>query len=176
MASGAGATYAAPLQTPGLGPTASSSVGQTFTTGGECVILSFFTLALVPQASTGRVRINALLYPFDVSTNRVTGPALATQLTSAIEDDSSLSVTFQRPVQLSPATSYAIILTTSGQGQAAEVHTILIRRSPSGNPNEILGGKSIFQGSGDSSAAIETDPFISNIFTPGDENFAISIN
>ena len=108
---------------------------------------------------TNQESIRALLYTFDLSTNRVVGSPLANELTSAVQSDNILSVTFSQPVQLSPATPYAIILTTSGQGQGFTSLTIYLQRSNRGTPNEIPGGLLIYQASGDNVEAIERDPF-----------------
>ena len=160
LASGPASSNYAYLQTPGagIGSFARSSVGQTFTTGAECVILSSFTLGLLPPGGAGLVQITALLYTYDLTTDRVTGSRLADQSTSARLTDSSLTVTFPQPVQLSPATSYAIILTTAGQGQAALSSEIDLRRSQPGS--EIPGGKWILQNSGDNPSSIESNNFL----------------
>ena len=173
LASGpASGSYATRVSTPGSGASALTTVGQTFTTGGECVILSSFTLELRPQNTINNpVSITALLYTFDLSNNLVIGPRLASQSISAVQSQSSLPVTFPQPVQLSPATSYAIILTTSGLGQGSTAYSINVQRSDYGNPNEILDGKFITQNSGDNPGAIETNPFFQSF-----ENLAITVN
>ena len=163
-ANGASVTFS----TPASGPF--TTLGQTFTTGGECVILSSFVVGLSPQGYDSRVAIRALLYAFDLSTYRVIGSPLASQSESVSQEDFTLPVTFTQPVQLSPATSYAIILTTSGQGQGTTPRVLNLELSSIGNPNEIPGGRLILQTSGDNAAAIETNPF-----SYGTENLSITI-
>ena len=172
LASGLASSDYAYLQTPGASPPARSSLGQTFTTGAECVILSSFALGLLPPGGAGLVQITALLYPYDLTTDRVTGSRLASQSTSATQSQGSLTVTFPQPVQLSPATTYAIILTTAGLGQSATDLEIDFQRSLPGNPNPIPGGKWIYQsGLGDIPSAIEANPFLS-----ASDNLGITIN
>ena len=173
LASGPASGSTTFISTPGSGSTAITTLGQTFTTGGECVILSSVTLALEQQLNVinNPVFITALLYTYDLSTNQVTGSRLASQATSASPSQIGLTVTFPQPVQLSPATSYAIILTTSGLGQGSTAYSINVQRSDYGNPNEILDGKFITQNSGDNPGAIETNPFFQSF-----ENLAITVN
>ena len=144
------------FDTPGVNQ-AISTVGQTFTTGEECVILSSFTVGLSPGPRSNQVLIRALLHTFDLSNNRVTGSPLASQSTSATQSQGSLTVTFPQPVQLSPADSYAIILTTAGLGQAAAAFTINVLQTSIGTP--IPGGRVIYLSNGNNVAAIETTPF-----------------
>ena len=173
LASGPASGSTTFISTPGSGATAITTLGQTFTTGGECVILSSFTLPLVQQLNVinNPVFITALLYTYDLSTNQVTGSRLASQATSATPSQISLTVTFPQPVQLSPATSYAIVLTTSGLGQGSTSRSIQVERSNYGNPNEIPGGKLIYQNNGDDPAAIDTSQFTQVL-----ENLVITVN
>ena len=155
------------FQTPGT-TSDFTSFGQTFLTGGECVTLSSFTFGLRSERGTARIQLNALLYTYNFATDQVTGSRLASQLTSAIQSQTSLTVTFPQPVQLTPATSYAIILTTAGLGQAGTNREIGIYL---GDPNGIPGGTWLSQRSGDNPAEIETTPF-----TPNSQSFDITIN
>ena len=133
-------------------------MGQTFAVPSTCTTVASVTFAFSPLGGGSETfAVTALLYKFDLATDRVIGPLLGSQTVSISEAATILTVTFANPIQLPETTTYAIILTSSGLGQTNIQATVY--PSLTLTPRTIPDGTYIRLNNGDDSSAIATSGF-----------------